>query len=111
MNLYLQMLAAAWVSVFIVDLSGFTDFWRALLASWLKTSPEWLRTVKPFGCSLCVTWWTCIILAACHGRLLEPGPWAAAAALAWFTGPIRAAAVRIRDAVLSLIQFTKHSQQ
>ncbi|MBR2698859.1 MAG: hypothetical protein IKR32_02655 [Bacteroidales bacterium] len=105
MNLYLQMVTAAWVAVFIVDLSGFTDFWRGLLARWLKRPQETLRTVKPFGCSLCVTWWACLALALAAGRILEPLPWAAAAGCAWLTAVFRAAAIRLQEVLLHIFNW------
>jgi len=103
MNLYLQMLFATLAVVFIVDLSGFTDSWTGALARWLRSDPEHLRPVKPFGCSLCVTWWTCLILAAVSGHILDPSAWAAAAGFAWSAQYIRALAFALGDILSRII--------
>lgn len=54
------------VVVFIVDISGFTDSWKAALGRWLCVK---VGRVRPFDCSLCCTWWACIVLLLCRGDL------------------------------------------
>lgn len=39
MNVYVEMLLTAAAAVYVVDLSGFTDAWRAALARLLKIHP------------------------------------------------------------------------
>lgn len=50
------LLAAIWV--FILDISGFADEIKSLIASYFKVKPENLKINKPFFCSLCMTFWT-----------------------------------------------------
>lgn len=87
MSIYIQQLILAAVVVFIVDLSGFTDSWRNALARALHIRN--LRPLKPFDCSLCMTWWTCLIYPLCTGdfSLLTL---ANAAALALLSQPLSA---------------------
>lgn len=87
MSIYTQQAILAAVVVFIVDLSGFTESWRDALARALKVRN--LRPLKPFDCSLCMTWWTCLIYPICTGdfSLLTL---ANAAALALLSQPLSA---------------------
>lgn len=87
MSIYTQQAILAAVVVFIVDLSGFTDSWRDALARALKVRN--LRPLKPFDCSLCMTWWTCLLYPICTGdfSLLTL---ANAAALALLSQPLSA---------------------
>lgn len=48
----ITLLAA--VTVFIVDLSGFTSTWKGWLGKWLGVQ---IGNVPPFDCSLCMTFW------------------------------------------------------
>lgn len=68
MNIYVNILLTAWLVVFVVDLSGFTRSWKGALGRWLKTDPDKLR-VRPFDCSLCMTWWATLAVALAEGRL------------------------------------------
>ena len=87
MSIYTQQAILAAVVVFIVDLSGFTESWRDALARALKVRN--LRPLKPFDCSLCMTWWTCLLYPICTGdfSLLTL---ANAAALALLSQPLSA---------------------
>ena len=64
------MLMLAAVVVFIVDLSGFTGTWKGWLGRWLKVS---VGSCKPFDCSLCMTWWTCLVYLLCNGSFSLAG--------------------------------------
>lgn len=67
MSIYPQLLLVALVTIYIVDISGFTDSWRSALAKMLHVSR--LRPIKPFDCSLCMTWWVCLAYALATGHL------------------------------------------
>ena len=67
MNIYIQLLLVAAVTIYVVDLSGFTESWRSALARWLHISESALRPLPPFDCGKCATWWICIIYALCTG--------------------------------------------
>ena len=70
MSIYIQLPLVAAIVVFIVDLSGFTDSWRGALQRWLKVKA--LGPVKPFDCSLCMTWWTTLAYALITGNFSLP---------------------------------------
>ena len=55
------------ITIYIVDLSGFTQSWRGLLARCLHIKE--MRAIKPFDCGLCMTWWVCLIYALVIGQL------------------------------------------
>ena len=65
MREYIDILMVALVTVYIVDLSGFTASWRSLLARLLKVKT--LKPLPPFDCSLCMVWWVCITFSLIVG--------------------------------------------
>ena len=100
MNIYIQQLLVACIVVFVVDLSGFTDSWRDGLARILKVRE--LRPLKPFDCSLSMTWWTCLLYPVFTGdfSLLTV---ASAAALAFLSRTIYAVLLFISESLQWLI--------
>lgn len=50
----LNLLMLASITVFVVDLSGFTATWKGWLEKWLGVK---IGNVPPFDCSLCMTFW------------------------------------------------------
>ena len=66
MSIYLDLFLVALVTIYIVDISGFTQSWRDGLARMLHISR--LRPLPPFDCGKCMTWWVCLIFALCVGR-------------------------------------------
>lgn len=46
------------IVVFIVDISGVVDSLKSALAKWLNCR---VPSLKPFDCSLCLTWWSCLL--------------------------------------------------
>lgn len=94
MNIYAQLLLIAWVVVFLIDLSGVTGS----VAGWLGRE----RLRRPWSCSLCMTWWTCLAWAAVTGNLSVPVI-AFIAVLAWGAQYIRALAVALDDFIKRLI--------
>ena len=70
MNIYTDLLLLAAIVVYIVDVSGFTQGWRALVARWLKV--EKLRELPPWDCGKCMTWWICAIYAICANYATLP---------------------------------------
>lgn len=63
MKIYLDLLLLAALTIYVVDVSGFTQSWRSLIAGWLKVKE--LRPLSPFDCGQCMTWWVCAIYAVC----------------------------------------------
>ena len=73
MSIYLQLPLLALIVVYCVDVSGFTDSWRNLLARWIGlASGDELRPLPPFDCGKCATWWACLIFAAVTGHFTLP---------------------------------------
>ncbi len=58
MSIYPQLLLLWAVVVFIVDLSGWTQTWLGWLSKFTARFgyPE-VKELRPFSCSLCMTWW------------------------------------------------------
>lgn len=68
-GIYIDLLLVALITIYIVDISGFTQSWRSALAGFLKIDVENMKPLPPFDCSLCMTWWVCLIYALCTGHL------------------------------------------
>lgn len=59
MSPFIDILLVDLVVIYIVDLSGFTDSWRNLLSR--MTGIKNLRTLPPFDCGKCMTWWAGLV--------------------------------------------------
>ena len=94
MNIYIDLVLVALVTIYIVDVSGFTESWRDALARLLHVSR--LRSLKPFDCGLCMTWWVCLIYPICTGDI-SLGTIAFAALLSHLSNPIGEAMIFIRE--------------
>lgn len=94
MNIYIDLILVALVTIYIVDVSGFTESWRDALARLLHVSR--LRSLKPFDCGLCMTWWVCLIYPICTGDI-SLGTIAFAALLSHLSNPIGEAMIFIRE--------------
>lgn len=68
MNYIVNSLAIAFTVIFIVDVSGFTKSWRSVVAHFLHTTEANLKPLKPFDCSLCMTWWTTLLYTVLSGN-------------------------------------------
>ena len=66
MKPYTDILLLSLVVIWIVDVSGFTQSWMDALSRWLNRQ---IKPVKPFACSLCMTWWTGLAYALITGNL------------------------------------------
>ena len=69
MSIYVSLLLLAILVVYVVDLSGFADTLRAWASTWIGRK---VARIKPFDCSLCMTWWVGIIYAAIAGQFTLP---------------------------------------
>lgn len=59
MNPYIDLLLITCIVVFIVDLSGFTQTWLGWLSRFTaRYGYPPVQELRPFSCSLCMTWWT-----------------------------------------------------
>lgn len=102
MGIYIQMLMASAVTVYIVDLSGFTESWRSAIARLLHIRPERLRPLPPFDCGQCMTLWVCLLYAICAGHFgLATVAWSAFLAfMSTVTGQVL---LLVREGIASLI--------
>lgn len=100
MGAYLDLLLVAAITIYIVDLSGFTQSWRAALAKWLKVRE--LKPLKPFDCGQCMTWWVCIIYALSIGEFSLP-VLAYTALLSFLSLPIGQLFISIREGMTFLL--------
>lgn len=70
MKTYIDLLLLAAITIYIVDLSGFTEAWRTALARKLKAKD--LKPIRPFDCGQCMTWWVGIIYSIIAGTFSLP---------------------------------------
>lgn len=96
MNPYIDILILSLVAIFIVDVSGFTQSWMDALSRWLGRQ---IRPVKPFACSLCMTWWTGLAYALISGNFNIPIV-GYIALLAYLSFPISQFMIFIRELLL-----------
>lgn len=99
---YFNLLLLAFVVVYVVDLSGFTDSWRGILERMLHVKQ--LRQLKPFDCSLCMTFWTCNIYSLCSG-FWNIGTLAYICLLSFLTQPMGALAYRMKETINKIINY------
>lgn len=109
MTTFAQLPILAAVVVYVVEVSGFTQSWRRLLARWLSTpkhrlTEESLRPLPPFDCGVCATWWACLIWSACKGDLSLLTV-AESAGLSLLSIPISQLLVFIREGLARLIDI------
>ena len=96
MKPYTDILILTLVVIFIVDLSGFTDAWLHALSRWLGHT---VKEVKPFSCSLCMTWWTGLAYAIISGNINIPVI-GYIALLAYLSFPLSQVLIFIREKLL-----------
>lgn len=73
MNAYIDIPLIAAFYVFALDVSGFWDEASAAVKGWLTHGH--IRTpfyLKPFSCSLCMTFWTGVVYILCTGHTTLP---------------------------------------
>lgn len=99
MSIYIQLLLVAFIVIFIVDLSGFTD---TLLDIVSKVKGHRVESLRPFTCSLCMTWWCCLIWSLCSGHFTL-SVIAFSAALATLSFPLTQVFIFIREGLNRLV--------
>lgn len=100
MTIYIELLLITSITIYIVDLSGFTESWRSALTRLLKARD--LKPIKPFDCGQCMTWWVCIIFSICAGTFSLP-VLAYIALLSFLSLPLGQLLIFIREGMVSLI--------
>ena len=99
MKIYIDLLMVAVITIYIVDLSGFTETWLNILSNYRGRK---ITGLKPFSCSLCMVWWVCLIYAVIVGNLTIPVV-ALIALLSLLSVPCGQFLILIRDAFLKVI--------
>ena len=94
-----DILLVMWICVFVVDLSGFRPALLGALSKWLKGP---VKSLKPFTCSLCMTWWSSLVLLIVTGRFTLAGV-AIAAGAAILSQPAASLAGSVLDLLNNLI--------
>lgn len=67
----LKLLCIQLICVLIIDISGFIDSVKWGVSKWLTKGkiPTTNYSIKPLDCSLCATWWSCLIYMICIGQV------------------------------------------
>ena len=99
MKTIIDLILVALVTIYIVDLSGFTETWLSFLSHYKGRK---ITELKPFSCSLCSVWWVCLIYAAVVGNLTIPVV-ALIALLSFLSVPLGQLLMLIREAFLKVI--------
>ena len=100
MKTYIDLLLIAVITIYIVDLSGFTQSWRSAIARRLKAKD--LKPIRPLDCGQCMTWWVCIIFSLATGNFSIP-ILAYIAGLSFLSIPIGQACIFIKEGLSFLI--------
>ena len=99
MNIYIDLILVALVTIYIVDISGFTETWLNILSNYRGRK---ITGLKPFSCSLCMVWWVCLLYAVIVGNLTIPVV-ALIALLSLLSVPCGQLLLLIREAFLKVI--------
>ena len=94
-----ELLLISALVIYIVDLSGFTDSWKNFLFRHFKTNT---RDMRPWDCSLCMTWWVGLIYLAISGQFTLPMI-AMVAALSYLSYPIGKIFIFIKEGINFII--------
>ena len=99
MKAIIDLILLALVTIYIVDLSGFTETLLKVISAYKGRK---ITELKPFSCSLCMVWWVCLIYAAIAGILTIPVV-ALIALLSLLSVPCGQLLILIREAFLKVI--------
>lgn len=99
MKTIIDLILVALVTIYIVDLSGFTETLLKVISAYKGRK---ITELKPFTCSLCMVWWVCLIYAAIVGNLTIPVV-ALIALLSLLSVPLGQLLMLIREVFLKVI--------
>lgn len=99
MNIYIDLILVALITIYIVDISGFTETWLNILSNYRGRK---ITGLKPFSCSLCMVWWVCLIFSLVTGECSIPVV-AFIALLSLLSVPLGQLLMLIREAILKVI--------
>lgn len=104
MSIYIQLLFLTCIVVYVVDLSGWTDTLLRLASRFTaRYGYGPVRSLRPFTCSLCSTWWAGIAYALITGHLTLPVI-AYIAGLSFYSITLHETFIFIREAVLKCLR-------
>lgn len=99
MKTIIDLILVATITIYIVDLSGFTDTWLQFLSAYKGRK---IQELKPFSCSLCMVWWVCLIFLLVTGKC-SLSLIAFSALLSFLSNPIGQLLIFIRESINALI--------
>lgn len=88
--------------VYIVDVSGFTEAWRAALSRLLNVQS--LRPLPPFDCGKCASFWACLLYIILTNNVSVPMV-AYVAFLSLLATPMAQLLIFIREGLTALINI------
>lgn len=98
MKTIIDLILVALITIYIVDLSGFTETWLKVLSTYKGKT---IRELKPFSCSLCMVWWVCLAFLLASAKLSLP-LLAFSALLSFLSAPIGQLLLAVREGLLTL---------
>ena len=99
MKAIVELILVAMITIYVVDLSGFTDTWLKFLSAYKGKK---ISELKPFSCSLCMVWWVCLAFLLTSAKLTLPLV-AFSALLSFLSIPMGQILVLLREVILHII--------
>lgn len=99
MKAIVELILVAMITIYVVDLSGFTDTWLKFLSAYKGRK---ITELKPFSCSLCMVWWVCLAFLLMSAKLTLPLV-AFSALLSFLSVPLGQILVLLREVILYIV--------
>lgn len=99
MKAIVELILVALITIYVVDLSGFTDTWLKFLSAYKGRK---ITELKPFSCSLCMVWWVCLAYLVTTSQLTLSLV-AFTALLSFLSIPMGQILVMLREVMLHII--------
>lgn len=99
MKAIVELILVAMITIYVVDLSGFTDTWLKFMSAYKGRK---ITELKPFSCSLCMVWWVCLAYLVITSQLTLSLV-AFTALLSFLSIPMGQILVLLREVMLHII--------
>ena len=99
MKAIVELILVAMITIYVVDLSGFTDTWLTFLSAYKGRK---ITELKPFSCSLCMVWWVCLTYLVTTSQLTLSLV-AFTALLSFLSIPMGQILIMLREVILYII--------
>ena len=99
MKAIVELILVALITIYVVDLSGFTDTWLKFLSAYKGRK---ITELKPFSCSLCMVWWVCLAYLVTTSQLTLSLV-AFTALLSFLSIPMEQILVLLRELMLCIV--------